>query len=221
MRPKVVILILVVAFGLLGAIAVVKQLALKRADDQASNMPQPQATNPGTAPTNAAVAPAVGVSGVTPEVSDAMRAAVIAKEIDQIQELQGEVDGSNNPVIIAALLEKVKDPETEVRNAALEALKAINDTNAVPGLQLAIDAIKDFKGKAAAQDVIDYLNLPSVTDGIRPEDYTNSVTASSAAIPPDMKMNPKFLHHNHRNAQPTANSQPAPPADNTPAGQPQ
>lgn len=102
-----------------------------------------------------------------------LRAAAIANELDQINQLQGNADGSNNPTIISALLDKVVNPEAEVRAAALDALKQLNDTNAVPGLQKTVDLIKDPRGKVAVLDTIDYLKLPNVTPDPPPDDTNN------------------------------------------------
>ena len=90
--------------------------------------------NSGATATNGANQVSSG-PGVKPVVSAELRAALIAGEKEKILELQGEVDGSNNPVILAALMDKVGSPELEVRDAALEAIKEIDDTNAIPALQ--------------------------------------------------------------------------------------
>ncbi len=129
-----------------------------------------------------------------------MRAAEIEKELDAIREIQGEANGENNPTIISALLAKFAHPEAAVRKAALEALKELNDTNAVPGLQQVADLTKDPREKVAVLDTIDYLNLPSIMADA-PADYPTNNTAV-ANIPRNLNMNPKFLHKARRNARP-------------------
>lgn len=191
MRPKVVILTLVAAFGLLGMIAVLKGLAVRHAGD--SGNPGSGMANAGSpsAGTNAASMQATGTSG-SPVVSDEMRAVLIAKELDRIQELQSEADGSNNPVIIQALLVDAAHPEAEVRKAAVEALRELNDTNAIPGMQKLADGIQDAREKVAVLDAIDYLKLPDILpDNVPPDTSTNAFIPSR--IPPD-QMNAEFMH---------------------------
>ncbi len=114
MRPKVVIVTLVAAFGLLGIVALLKGMQGKRGTDTVAPAPG-LAANDGTVPdqTNAAATVTGGTSN--PAVSEHLRAAVIAKEIEDIQNLLNEADGTNNPVIISALLAKLASPEADVR----------------------------------------------------------------------------------------------------------
>ncbi|HEX4349270.1 MAG TPA: HEAT repeat domain-containing protein [Verrucomicrobiae bacterium] len=191
MRPKVVILTMLVAFGLLGAIAVFKGMQGKHADDLGVQTPgQLATTNSGSGGVANTKGPEGGTNPVA--VSPELQAAITAKQIEQIQELQGEVDGTNNPTIIQALLDKVMQPEEDVRKAALEAIKEIDDTNAIPGLQKAADGIQDARTKVAVLDVIDYLKLPSAMPDVQPPETLTNAT-SFGVILPDDKMNPHFL----------------------------
>jgi hypothetical protein len=189
MRPKVVILTMVVAFCILGALVVIKG---KRA---AAGGEQTTATNSNSVSvtTNGGGTAITGNSGTTPVVTEEMRAAIVDKENEQIQELVGEVDGTNNPVIITALVEKVGNPEAEVRKSALAALVQMNDTNAVPELQREVDRLQDPRAKVEVMDTINYLNLPDAMPAVQPpETYSNY----PVVIPKNLKMNPKFLHTN-------------------------
>jgi HEAT repeat protein len=198
MRPKVVILTLVVAFGLLGMIAVMKGLGGKHAGD--SGTPSQDSTakaDSSSVGTNADGSPAAA-SG-NPVVSDELRAALIDKEIEQIQQLQGEVDGTNNPVIIQALIEKAGNPEAEVRKAAVEALRELNDTNAIPGLQKLADGIQDAREKVAVLDVIDYLKLPNIMPDNAPIDTDTNIFAPSKVAAG--RMNPQFMSETQKKKQ--------------------
>jgi len=172
MRPKVVILILAVGFGLVAIMVVLKGVMAGHSGNAGGQTPATQA-NVGSqsAATNNQVVQVNPDSSNTAASSEQMRAAVVENELDQIRELQGDADGANNPAIISALLDKVANPEAEVRGAALDALRQLNDTNAVPGLQQAADLIKDPRGKVAVLDTIDYLKLPNVTPDVPPADY--------------------------------------------------
>lgn len=170
MRPKIVILILVAAFGLL-AIMVVLKGVMGHSGNAGGQAPATQASaDSPSAATNDQVVPVNPDSSNTAAGSEQMRAAAIEKELDAIRELQGEADGENNPKIISALLDKVAHPEVAVRNVALDALRQLNDTNAIPGLQQAEELIKDPRGKVAVLDVIDYLKLPNATPDVPPAD---------------------------------------------------
>jgi hypothetical protein len=194
MRPKVVILTLVAAFGLLGIIAVLKGVAGKHAQDADGSL-SGSTTNAGlaSAATNGSTTGMTGSSSTA--VSEQMRAAVIAKEIEQIQQLQGEADGTNNPIIISALLDKISNPEADVRKAAVEALRELNDTNAISGLEKVVDNLKDPREKVAVLDAIDYLKMPSVMADVPATDYsTNAARTNELLFPPASRMNPNFLH---------------------------
>jgi hypothetical protein len=213
MRPKIVILILAVAFGLLAVMVVLKGVMAGHSGNAGGQTPATQANadSQSAATNDQAVQEVVQVnpdSSNTAASAEQMRAAAIEKELAAIRELQDQADGDNNPTIISALLEKVANPEAAVRSAALDALRQLNDTNAVPGLQQAEQVITDPRGKVAVLDVIDYLKLPNVTPDAPPADLdTNTMT-------PHVRVNPKFEHKAGKKGRQTV-----PP--NAPAGQPQ
>jgi hypothetical protein len=223
MRPKIVILTLVVALGLLGIIVVLKGLTGGHAGDAGGQKPAVEASveSPAAA-TNDQVIQVVQVnpnSSNTAAITEQLRAAEVEKEVNQIQDLQGEADGTNNPIIITALLDKLSHPEAEVRKAVLDALKQLNDTNAVPGLEQAAENIKDPREKVAVLDTIDYIKLPSATENVPPELATNFPTSTSTTT--NIQFNPNFLKGNKPPRIRNRNNgrQTAPP--NAPAGQPQ
>jgi hypothetical protein len=195
MRPKVVILTLLVAFGVLGAIVVFKGMpgthSVELGDQTSNQVANADSGSGGTA--TAKGSQDTNNAGNSVAVSDQLRATVIAKEIEQIQQLQAEIDGTNNPTIIQALLDKMMEPEAEVRKAALEAVKEINDTNAIPGLEKAAEGIQDPRGKVAVMEVIDYLKLPSAMPDVQPPESLTNDTYLGGTVPRD-KMNQHFLH---------------------------
>jgi hypothetical protein len=206
MRPKIVILILVAAFGLL-AIMVVLKGVMGHSGNAGGQAPATQASaDSPSAATNGQVVPVNPDSSNTAAGSEQMRAAAIEKELDAIRELQGEADGENNPKIISALLDKVAHPEVAVRNAALDALKQLNDTNAIPGLQQAEELIKDPRGKVAVLDVIDYLKLPNVMPDVPPDDFTNNNNRATRPRP-TRNVNPNFQHGGRNNGRQAAQPQ--------------
>jgi HEAT repeat protein len=156
-------------------------------------------------------------SSNTAAISEEMRAAAVGKELDAIRELQGEADGENNPIIITALLDKLSNPEAEVRKAALESLRQLNDTNAVPGLEKVAESTKDPREKVAVMDAIEYIKMPSVTENVPPEFATNFPASTSTTT--NIQFNPAFLKGNKTPQIRNRRHQAAPP--NAPAEQPQ
>ena len=220
MRPKIVILTLVVALGLLGIIVVLKGVMGGDAGDVGGQTPAVEASvESPPAATNDQVVQVVQVnpnSSNTVAIAEQLRAAEVEKEVNQIQDLQGEADGTNNPIIITALLDKLSNPEAEVRQAVLESLKQLNDTNAVPGLEKAAESIKDPREKVAVMDTIDYLKMPSITDNVPPELATNRY---SNLVDTNVQFNPNFLKGNKNIRVRNQGQQTVPP--NAPADQPQ
>ena len=127
-------------------------------------------------------------------VSPEMRQAIIDKEQEQIEELVGEANGTNNSMIISALVDKLDNPEQEVGKAALAGLVQLNDTNAVGPLQQMEAKVQSVKMKAAIEDTVTYLNLPDCMPAVVPPDI---LTNRPGPIPRNLKMNPAFLHTNH------------------------
>lgn len=220
MRPKIVILILVAAFGLLGLIVLVKGVASKNvggSGGQTVAVQPPPDSHPGG--TNVQSLPAAGSSNAV-AVSEELRVAVIEKEVEQIRDLQGQADGTNNLQIITAIIDKLAQPEAEVRGAALDALRQLNDTNAVPGLEKAAASITDPREKVAVLDTIDYIKMPSVTDNAAPELATNSTPHHDrTSVSTNIQFNPAFLKGN-KNIRVKNNSQQSIPP-NSPGTQPQ
>jgi len=220
MRPKVVILTLVAAFGLLAIVAVLKGVGGKNVDE-ANGAAGPQLAVEADA--NAQATNINGhLHGVNPTSSNALamaeqiRAAGIAAEMETIQSILGQADGTNNPTVIAALIEKMAHPEAEVRKGAVDALIQLNDTNAVPGLQLASETIKDPREKVSVMDAIDYLKLPSMMQDVPPDSMTNDIADSNTGSRPRpaKNMNPNAQHGKKHKPQPV-------PVQNGAATQPQ
>jgi hypothetical protein len=215
MRPKVVILTLAAALGLVGIMVVLKGVMGGHAGDAGGQPPGLDASGGSpSAATNVQVKPDSGNKETTSELS---RAAQIEKELEQIRELQNE--GSDDMTITPVLLAKVTHPEPEVRKAALEALVQLNDTNAVPGLEQAAESIKDPREKMAVRDAIEYLKLPGITDDASPESATRpGFTNANKRIPRDTEFNPNFIRGNKKGGRRNQGQQTVPP--NPPAGQP-
>jgi len=155
MRPKIVVLVLIVAIGLVALAAVLKGVWAGRAPQEAQLPEQP----PSEAPSLAVPSPQASPnSSNSVAILEQLRAAEIAKELDQIRELLA--DGAVNPHATGLLLAKVVHREPEVRKAAKDALVQLGDTNAIPGLEQAVGLVEEPREKLALLEAIDYLKLP-------------------------------------------------------------
>jgi hypothetical protein len=174
MRPKIVILILVVAVGLVAVAALLKAtVGRPSTETQAST---PAESNQETA--TVAVATTSGSSN-NAAIMEQLRAAEVGKELDQIRSIV--VEGVESPTTLGILVGKVTHAEPAVRSAALQAVVSLNDTNAIPGLEKAAEAMEDPREKVAVMDAIAYLKLP---DGLPDTPLTNAMMVSSTSAPP-------------------------------------
>jgi hypothetical protein len=156
MRPKIVILTLVVAIGLIAAAALLRGIM--------GGGTKPQANAPDTVPveppaTNTQVSVVNPNASNTAAITAQLRAAELAKGLDEVRELQAS--GGGTPATTALLLNKVTHSEPEVRMAAVEALKQLHATEAIPGLEQALEVLENPRDKVAIMDAIDYLKLPT------------------------------------------------------------
>jgi hypothetical protein len=177
MRPKVLVIVLISALGLLAGIAVLMKVLAGSDTDagvaQEIASEEPSNALAATVQVNPAVSNAASLS------ADEARAAQIAKELEEIRE--NLASGTGNPLSLIALLDKVKSPEQEVRKAALEAVVQFNDTNAIPQLNAALQQLEDPRDKAAVLEAISYLQLPDTKDELLPPQVQNAQSERRSA----------------------------------------
>jgi hypothetical protein len=214
MRSKIVMLTLVVAVGLV-ALAVVLRGVMAGRGPVVDTAPPPGPETP--VATNVQSLPVNPNSSNTAAVVEQLHAAEVAKELEQVLQLQAQ--GPTSPDTISLLLSKLTHQEPEVRKAALEALVQLNATNAIPGLEEALKLTEDPREKVALMEAINYLKLPDNT----PEDvYGPPPPAGSGAEamnlqgrPPDLK---NLRSARGKKGRPAAN--PRAPAAAPPTGAP-
>jgi hypothetical protein len=173
MRPKVVIVTLVAAIGLVGLVVAVKGLLSRNSENAGPAL-------------GAEMQAAAGLSAPVPSnldsnstaISEEMRAAELQRELDRIRELQTE--GASAPTT-GALLVKLTHREAEVRKAALEALVQINDTNAIPAMEQTLTQLEDAREKVALMEAIEYLKLPEANPAVDPNPVLKTDPTATAA----------------------------------------
>jgi len=153
MRPKIVILTLAVAIGIVALAVVLRGVMGGHKGDRAPDAPSEEAGPPETA--NVQANPS---STNSQAVLAELRAAELAKEMDQVREMQAS--GAGDPGTIELLLRKVTSREPDVRKAAVEALVQLNATNAIPSLEQALQFAQEPREKTGLMEAINYLKLP-------------------------------------------------------------
>ena len=171
MRPKVIIGVLLLAFGLLGGTALVSTIFRSEPSGPPAGIAvSPPSTSPVNEPRMArhavpkmtADAPPhnfVDDSGA-PQTRNPADAAYIQRRIDELNDLAMEDD----PVAHGAILAELTNPEKEIRQAALECLIQAHDQMAVPRLQELLGITADPEEQTALRAAIKSINLPSLTD---------------------------------------------------------
>ena len=182
MRPKIALLILVLAGGLVVLAAVFKGAF----GGNPSHLPQPQEAAPVEAASQGDTPPQLNPNGSnSAAVLEQLRAKELAKDLDQVRALQSQ--GAADPQTAELLLNKVTSRELEVRKAAVEALVQLNATNVIPGLEQALNQTDDTREKAALLEAINYLKLP---EDAPPPPGSTAVGGALAPTPADSAIAP-------------------------------
>jgi hypothetical protein len=208
MRPKVVILTLLVVVGLVAAMAILKgtrqKVAVTSPPPEDAAVQEQTHNNPSElSSTNIAVqAPVEDVQSLVQKITDI--------------QAEGTPTPGGRAVLLAALSE-AKDKE--VRQAALNAIVQLDDTAAIPGLEQALPQIADPREKAAVMDAVEQLKLPSTTPEVAVSGNMRSQRPPGVKIQP----NPRFGGTRNRvaNSSLRAARPPSPPVAAPDTGQPQ
>jgi HEAT repeats len=156
MRPRIVILVLIVAIGMV-ALAVVLKGVMGGHATQEGKAPEPPSEEPSDK--NAVIPQGNPVSSNTAVALEQLRAAELAKGLEGVRELQTQ--GAGDPSTIEVLLSYVTHREPEVRGAAVQALVQLDATNAIPGLEQALGRTEDPHDKIVLLEALNYLKLPN------------------------------------------------------------
>ena len=155
MRPKIVILVLVTAVGLIALAVVLKGVMGAHAPQEAQAPDAPPEESPST---NATIPQVSANSSNNAAILEQLRRAELAKGLDRVREL--EAQGPGDQATVDMLLAMLSNREPEVRKSAVQSLVQLNATNAVPGLEQALALTEDPREKIVLMDAINYLKLP-------------------------------------------------------------
>ena len=156
MRPKIVLMFIVCALVVTGAILVLKQHA------PAPTAPAAVVTPPQKPSQTASAAPTpMPVFTPPPHVLTAEeRQDAIQAEVEHLQELSRNDD----PQSLSSILADLTNSEKEVREAAIEATKQFGSTNAIPALKAAAFNSTDTEEQMAMLDAANFLTLTPISD---------------------------------------------------------
>jgi hypothetical protein len=116
--------------------------------------------NPEVARTDAAV----GVAG------DEQHEARVAARVAELEELSTKTDRAS----LETLLSEVKNPDQEIRQAALDAISQSGNRAAIPDLREAAAQATDAREKQAILETVEFLSLPTLTEILRAQGATNN-----------------------------------------------
>lgn len=167
MRPKVVIAILLAACSVLGIAAWLAkgsrpQPAVSQMESPTVNS-NPVPVTPTAKPATAGfIAPAVATNVGTasmPALQDEREEFISRRSAELIK-----LAMQDSPEAHQQIVDELRNPDQEIRTAALEAMEQADDRSVVPQMQQIADQTDDPSEKQAILDTIDFINLPSLTE---------------------------------------------------------
>jgi hypothetical protein len=170
MRPKFAATILLVAALLIGAVVFLKfrpvapppkpapVVVAVNQPPQPRPAPAPVVEPPVVAPAPAPPAPVVAPPPPAPTntLTAEEREAAIEAEVAKLQDWQGNTDS----VSYSNILNDLTHPERQVRFAAIESLKQVDNTNAIPVLKDLAAKTDDVEEAKALLDAAHFISLP-------------------------------------------------------------
>jgi len=97
--------------------------------------------------------------------------------IAQLQELSRKTDRPSLDI----LLSEVRNPDPEIRDAALDSITQSGNRALIPGLEEAAEQTEDTAQKQAINEAIEFLKLPTLTELLR---QGQSKSSSPSGAPP-------------------------------------
>jgi HEAT repeats len=125
---------------------------------QAPSLPQDPSHAVALAPAGASTTGATDTG-----VDEAQHEAYVEARTAELRDLARKSDAAS----LGTLLSEVRNPDQEIRQAALDALSQSGNRNAIPGLQQAAAQTENPGEKQAIQEVIEFLKLPTLTETLR------------------------------------------------------
>lgn len=97
------------------------------------------------------------------------RQAQVEARVTQLHDLSRKSD----PASLETLLSEVRNPDPEIRQAALDAISQSGNRSAIPGLQEVAAQTENAAEQQTIEEVIEFLKLPTLTEILRQQSLTN------------------------------------------------
>jgi hypothetical protein len=107
---------------------------------------------------------------------DEQQQARVAARIAELGDLSTKTDRAS----LETLLSEVRNPDEEIRQAALDAITQSGNRAAIPGLREAAAQAQDTREKQALEDVIEFISLPTLTEILHGQSATNNYRPAPA-----------------------------------------
>ncbi len=156
MRPKVVFALLLFAFAVLAAVFFLRPHSEPAKPAPVASAPVPMNVAPPAPAAPVVVAPPVVAPVVKANETPEEHQAAIDAEKDRLYDWSMSRDPNNLSNILADL----NSPEKEIRMAAIEATKQLDNTNAIPALKAAAVNAADTEEEMAMLQAADFISLP-------------------------------------------------------------
>lgn len=112
-------------------------------------------------PVLVAVEPGEIARASSPVVESSVR--VDAPEAVALAEIEAQL-AANEPLSPRLIADQLHSPSVTVRQAAREALRAVGERSTIPDIQLALDTTTDPQEATELQELIDFLQMPTLSE---------------------------------------------------------
>ena len=160
MRPKFAFALSLLAVVVLGGAVLLKEhlrYVPPPVPEKVSSASAP-ASNPTRTDPVPVLIPVSAAPVVAPVMTPEQHQEAIGAEIDRLQQWSM----NNDPTSLSNIVADLTSPDKEIRDAAIEAIKELGDTNAIPTLKGIADNTEDLEEKISLLQAADFLSLPSM-----------------------------------------------------------
>ena len=176
MRPKLVLTVFLLGMAIL-SVALLFWMLKPVGDSQSAPEPAPAVAEAVVQPpTNPQPAQVTSLVALTPEEEVEER---VQKGLAEIR--NALLAGTDDPNGLFKVLDKITSPDADVRKAAIEAVRHLDNRAALPRLKEALPHLEDPEDRVAVLETIKYIEIPDSTE----EPVTNlapGVLPFSAAV---------------------------------------
>lgn len=192
MRPKVAISVLVVAVGLLGALALLSRVANR---STSPGTPTEATASPSSNSLSAPIQKAVVVASEPATSPAPVVAQPQTNHAEYVQQRISELNTlamNNDPASLETILSELRNPDRQIRKGALEATIQFEDRAAIPRLKEIAAETDEEEEKSDLLAAADYLNLPSLTEYLAQQQTQQG--ASGVTNSPHARLPNPLLH---------------------------